>query len=444
MFGSDQRIGWMIFVLALILRLIWAVHLDKNETYWADEDDFLGIAQNMVDGHGYDSRSFRANPTLPFYLAVVEKAVGEKRQLLVGRIGQCVIGAATCLLVWRCAAVLAGPLAGLLAGLILALYPAHVYVSGYFYVDCLLEFLLCLSIYLSLRVGDARGKHPWKWAAACGAALGLTALTRPIFLLGIPCVAAAWVYAATQNRRTSLISSALMCLAAAAVILPWTLRNQLRYHRFMLISSGLGTKLWQGNNELADGSAFDRELYWNDKWDKGGWKARLARLDPDRRQKIEEKYSAVEAQVKSRWDELNKQGIKDDRELAADPILGPLAVHEMCEHPGRTLELFFKKFVPLYSALSPTISDSNEITPAKKWIASLTFYPVLLLGLAGMALAWRQRRRFAVLYLLIVLVSCAYCVLNTCTRFRWPLDPFLIIFAAMAITWTLKSRRWIA
>jgi len=51
MLGLDRRIGWVIFVLALILRLAWSLHL-QNQTYWIDEDDFFDIAQHIVHGMG--------------------------------------------------------------------------------------------------------------------------------------------------------------------------------------------------------------------------------------------------------------------------------------------------------------------------------------------------------------------------------------------------------
>jgi 4-amino-4-deoxy-L-arabinose transferase-like glycosyltransferase len=448
MLGLDRRIGWVIFVLALILRLAWSLHL-QNQTYWIDEDDFFDIAQHIVHGDGYVSRSFRANPTLPYYMAAVEKIAGPDHFLAPARIGQSVLGALSCVLIWRIAAGMAGEAAGGIAGILAAIYPPYIAVCGWFYVDCLLNFFLSLSIYFCMRVMGAAGRGLSKaagLAVATGIALGLTALTRPIFLLGIPCVGLAWLYAANLEWRRRLLLLSLLLLGSAVMILPWTLRNQARYHRFILISTGLGTKLWQGNNELADGSAFDRELYWNN-WDQSGydgpesWNARLNRLDATERHAIQAKYAVVETQVKSRLAEFNRAGYEDDRELAADKVLEPIAVAWMKEHPMRVASLFLKKLVPLYSALSPTISEDSQPGLGKRIIAAVSFYPVLALALVGMVLSRPRRRKFMVIYLLIGSVSAAYCMLNTCTRFRWPLDGFLIVFAAVAIVY-LRDRFW--
>ena len=186
----------------------------------------------MADG--YVSRSFRANPTLPFYMALLYGTVG--RNYVIGRIGQCLIGAATCLLIWRTAVRLAGREVGIVAGLLVAIYPPHIVVCGLFYVDCLLNFFLALSIYLCVRVaGDtgASGRKVAGLAMLSGIALGLTALTRPIFLLAIPCVGVAWLYAAKAQWRRQLGLCGLLLLGCAATILPWTLRNQ----RDIIISS---------------------------------------------------------------------------------------------------------------------------------------------------------------------------------------------------------------
>lgn len=436
-FASDHRTGWTVFAIAVVLRLAWAVHL-PNHLSALDEIDFHDTARHIADGDGFVSRSFRANPTLPFYLAVLFKTVGEN--YVVGRIGQCVIGAGSCLMIWRTAAQLAGRKAGVIAGILVALYPAHAVVSSLFYVDCLLNFFLSLSIYLAVRVvGDRRPISKVAGIALLtGIALGLTALTRPIFMLGIPCVMAGWLYASLSTWRRQLRLCVLLALGSAMTILPWTVRNYRHYHRTILISTGFGTKLWQGNNELADGSAFDRELYWN-AWDQAGfinshnWSDRLALLEPDEQNAINAKYAAVETTVKSRLAALNAAGYVDDRELATDEVLKPIAVSWMMHHPFLATGLFFKKFIPLYSACSDTISDSEKISGVKRVIAGITFYPMLLLAVMGAALTWRDRAKFASLYLLIAAVTGAYCVLNTCTRFRWPLDPYLIIFASIAL-----------
>jgi len=425
-----------LFVLAIIMRTGWVSRLNDDLRY-LDEVEFNVIAMGLHHGQGYQSRSFRATPVLPVYLAAVYGFGGENHAL--GRYGQAVLGALSCLLLYGIAARTIGRAGGLLAGFLLAVYPGHIYFSGVFYVECILIFFLCLSVYLGLVTMQRQRGNGWTGLLALltGVSFGLTALARPIFLLAIGCQCAAWLYHRSPPWRRRLGLAALLIAGSAMTIGPWSYRNYLTYHRFILISTGLGTKLWQGNNELADGSAFDRELYWNE-WDLGGWRQRLARLDPARSQEVQAKYAVIERQVEQRLEDLRRQGHGDDRELAADGILAPVAIAWMKDNPLQAAGLFLKRWIPLYDAYSDTISRTAAISRGKRLVAAITFYPILLLAGAGFFIGLACRRQLAMLYLLILTVSVAYCLLNTCTRFRLPLDAFLIVFASMAIVWLWK------
>jgi hypothetical protein len=228
-----------------------------------------------------------------------------------------------------------------------------------------------------------------------------------------------------------------MSVTLVATILPWSIRNYRVYHRLMPISSGFYTKLWQGNNELANGTADDRELYWNDH-DLGGWEKRLDDQDEPTRTAIREKYDAIERQFRKREAELN------DLFLATDEVLAPVAKQWMREHPARVLRLAGVKFVTFFSAYSDTYSEDDRSIGRKRLLAGASFYPVLVFAAVGMFLELKRWRTNLVLYAILASVTASYCLLNTCTRFRLPLDMFLITFAAAAAAyvwewWTAKQ-----
>ena len=77
-----------------------------------------------------------------------------------------VIGGLTCVVLGRLVSLLAGPTAGLIAGLMLAVYPAHVYLSGVFYVACIATYLSLLAIWLVVLMPTAR--RPLATALAAG------------------------------------------------------------------------------------------------------------------------------------------------------------------------------------------------------------------------------------------------------------------------------------
>jgi 4-amino-4-deoxy-L-arabinose transferase-like glycosyltransferase len=415
---SLARAGLVIFLLALVVRLGWVLSL-PDAIAWPDEREFLKIARRLVAGHGFVSTSYRANPVFPAFLAGVFGVFGES--LVMARGAQAVLGALTCLVVFRTATVLIGPAAGTLTGLMLAVYPPHIYLSGVFYVECIYTFLCALSLHLGIRTLGSR--HRFALACLCGLACGAATLTRAIFVVYVPFLAAALLWAAWPAWRRQLVACAVIVLTCAATILPWTLRNYAVYGRVIAVSSGFGTKLWQGNNELADGGAHDRELT----WDTPDWRARLARLDPVSQARIGRRYAEIARRVSAVEVETG------DRYLASDAVLGPLALEYMAMHPQRTAELFLRKIVTLFSAFSKTITTNGDGSDRNRLVATVVYYPIFVLALAGAWIARDRHRALGAVYLFIVVTTVVYGLLNTCTRFRLPLDPYLVMFAAVTL-----------
>jgi hypothetical protein len=309
----------IIFTVALFLRLAWIATL-QDELAWIDEQEFATVAQHIAHGDGYVSTSFRANPILPYYLGAVFRLFGE--HYAVARIGQAILGAVTCVIIYRLGLLMFSPAVGILGGLLLAVYPPHIYLTGVFYVDCWLTFFCALAVYLAALTLEARGAL---WLALlCGVSLGLTTLTRAAFLTCLPCVALAWIYGGRWGWKRDALACATMVLGCALVILPWTVRNYRVYGRPMLVSSGFYTMLWRGNNVLADGGADDRHLMWyNDLW-----QARLDRLPPEQRQAIKAEYDRVDRRVHERYAEVG------DMYLTTDEVLKPIAIDSLLSNPS--------------------------------------------------------------------------------------------------------------
>jgi 4-amino-4-deoxy-L-arabinose transferase-like glycosyltransferase len=414
---TKLRPGLLIFGLALALRLAWVLTL-RNSLAWPDEFDFAAIARGLANGEGYVSESFRANPILPFYLNLVFRVVGE--QYTIARIGQAILGALTCVLVYRTAALLLGQAVGVLAGIALALYLPQIFVAGVFYVDAFLTFFCALSVYLAVLAVRDDGVR-LRLAAACGVALGLTILARPVFAVCVPAIGLAWL-CRTRVAWSGRLAACVVLVATTAVpVVPWIVRDYAVHGRVLPISSGFFTKLWQGNSELSVGDADDRELMWNT----DVWRRRLATLDPAEASAVEARYAAADVRVR----EL--QAVTHDRYLATDQVLRPIVLDYMRAHPARVASLFWKKLVTLYSAYTPTMVHNEFTSERNQWLAALSFYPVLVLALLGMAIGFREWRRLGALYGVVLAVSAAYCLLNTCMRFRLPLDPYLIVFASL-------------
>jgi len=69
----------------------------------------------------------------------------------------------------------------------------------------------------------------------------------------------------------------------------------------------------------------------------------------------------------------------------------------------------------------------------KDWISISSYTPVLLLAVVGIILLARQTRRLLPIYGYFLTFTAVYAVFLPTTRYRLPLDFFLIIFAAYAL-----------
>jgi 4-amino-4-deoxy-L-arabinose transferase-like glycosyltransferase len=412
-----------IFLVALVARVAWIATL-PNHLIWVDEKEFAEIGRSLAAGDGYISTSYRANPVVPFYLSLFFRAFGDS--VLWPRLGQAVIGALTCIALLRFGTLLAGRTAGAIAATLVALYPAHIYLSGVFYVDCIAGLLAIEWLMLTYRTPAAR--NMLVTAALAGVVFGLSVLTRPTFLIVLPVAIAAFFIVPGARWRDGIATVAAFVVAATLIIAPWTARNYHTYGRFVIVSSGFGDTLWKGNSELSDGGPGDRFLNWEVKL----WRDRLAERPEEEQLALTAKYDEVHQRIRTLGSEIG------DRMIARDDVLQPIAIELIKADPVRFVRLFFRKVVTLFDAFSETGLTNIHTVSSLTIFVALYFYPLLALGVAGAVMTLPQWRRFLPLLLLIGAWAGAHGILTSCTRFRLPLDPTIFLFSAVALTHILE------
>jgi 4-amino-4-deoxy-L-arabinose transferase-like glycosyltransferase len=400
----------VILGLAVAVRLVFVFTLE-NHLYWPDEIDFNNIALGLLQGNGYQSDPFRANPVLPLFLTAVYKLFGYG--YVAPRVIQSVLGALTACIVFVLAKSLFSRRVALLAGLGVALYPSLIYISGFFYVSSVETFLLALSVYL---LSLSSKKDSFLFLLLSGLVIGITALCRPASLALLPFTVCfvLLAFAGSIFRRT--LFSVSLVFIVSLTILPWTVRNYAVYKRVIPMSTGSGLFLWRGNNELAQGGSDDRYL------DPGAgevWTSRLQELEPHRRESVMQTYAKVRQDLKA----LDPAGY--------DRYLLRLALVYMAEHPFRSIGLFIHKVGTLYTAFTPLRAENVEfISTKKRFVFSLLYYPTLLLGAFGAVYGMREWRKYLLLYLPIIALTLGYGMLTAAARFRVPIEPYIIVFAS--------------
>ncbi len=264
--------------------------------------------------------------------------------------------------------------------------------------------LLAAGIACAYRVLDTRG---WRWALALGIVFGLGALTKTLIVLILPLLALWWW--SHIGFRTAFRLSLIAGIALLVVIAPWTIRNTRLQDQFVLVSTNDGSNLHQGNNACVDDYLAR------------GWDAQWVDC-------IGTPPAGLNEVQTANWH-------RDE------------AIRYLRDHPGDWPRLFGIKFAVLWSpAIMPydvpanaereddAVLQYNTTSFQLARIVHLIYFtPLLILGLIGLILAWKNHLLVGPLIAVLVAITAAYLVFHPSTRYRSPADPFLFILAAYAV-----------
>ena len=408
-------------LLALALRVVFVLQLEANPNHQIpilDSDYHVSWARAVAHGEAFApqvGRPFFRAPLYPWFLAGIFAVFGER--LLVARLVQCLLGAASVGLVYLVGRSAFDRRVGFLAALCAATCWVLVYFDGELLLPVLLVPLDLLALWLML--GLATNPRPARSALA-GVWVGVSAIARPDVLLFAPCVALWLLRRRVPGRPRAWLAAAAFCAAVWLPILPITVYNGVAGGDFVLISSQGGVNFWIGNNPTSNG--VDAVVPGT----RGGW-----------------------------W-----EGYQDSIALAEQAEGRPLKASEVSRHyarrawsfivgdPDRSLPLLAYKLRLFWSAWEL----GNEEEPAffaNRYSAlprfSLGFASLAPLGLLGI---WVSRRRADALFPLwgfLIIHMLGVVAFFVCSRFRVPVLPVLMVFAAHALVWLherFRAREW--
>jgi 4-amino-4-deoxy-L-arabinose transferase-like glycosyltransferase len=284
-------------------------------------------------------------------------------------------------------AVFADQTAALLAGLMTAIYPYFIFyaVAG-----------LTESLFIALLLGAFLCWYRGAFNAAA-VLIVLSILTRPSIELLAPFLVL-YFAAVLPRLRPAIVVRHLVIYAAIymALMSPWWLHNYRAYGRFVRLDLASGLVFYSGNNALNRTG--------------GG----IAGLDYD--SNIPDRIADPVARDKAMW--------------AAG--LSYVAVH-----PQRFVELAGLKLLRFWR-LWPYAQD--YASPLYVVVSLVSLLPVLVLSaIYLLAWGWRDRIRIAPCLAWGGYLTLIHMVFISSLRYRLPLEPFRIMFAAVAAT---RTGRW--
>lgn len=398
-----------VFFSALALRTAVAVHLPAR-IMWADGSRYMHVADNLLL-HGTFG-SLRDNqysvPVQPLLLAAVRLLFGS--DFLALRLFFAVLGALTCVVGYFLTRRLFGPLAALVAGAVLAVYPPYVYLSALFeYPQTFFIFAMSLSfvaLFAHLRSGQLAP------LAACGLLLGVAMLAVPTVELFVPLLL---LCLTVIHRRVQVFALLVLCLATALPVGAWATRNYVQYGDPILVNRAGGFSFWTANNET---------------YYKFGKQAVVPQCGNGNDDTVFCKQFLQMRQT------LREHDLTDTQKVAGEDRIGwENGMRFLSEDPVRAMKLTGRKFLQFWTPVPDAVTNREHSgSAAVIWISILSYVPVLLLGLVGLLLSLRHWRLLLPIYAYFAVFTAVYSVFLPTTRYRLPLDFFLIVFSAYALT----------
>ncbi len=382
-----------IFLLGLVLRLFFIFCFPQPQVVSdAAEYDIIGlsIAQGCGFTHLDSIPTARREPIYPLFLAIVYSLFGHN--YLAVRILQAILSALTCIFVYFIGKRIFGKNCGILASLGCALYPHFIVTTGFVLTETPFTFSLAISMWLMLK-----GLEKRKFLIPCGIFLGLSTLTRSITLLSPIFFLISFFL--LSKKKDAIISFAFLSLAMGVTIMPWTIRNYIRFHTFIPITAGVaGQNIWAGTY-----------LPWD-----GDWKyydlSDMARLT---------------------------KGLK---EIEADKKLWQEAFKNITANPSGYLKLVVKKAYRLWFWI-PGGKEVLKPYPKIKIALTIFQYIVIFLCLLGIIFGWERWKIFLPLLAIILYITIIHSFFFLAIpRYNLPIFPYVILFSAKGILKILRKR----
>lgn len=249
-------------------------------------------------------------------------------------------------------------------------------------------------LWATLRVMELRRRPPW---VAYGLLWGVALMTNAVLLSLLPFLLGWMVWQARRLAKRPNPPALLTIATIVVCCIPWTVRNYVVFHSFVPLRSILGLQLWVGNNPTA-------KVIW-----------------------LGEQHPIHDSAERKHYVEVGEIAYMREKERAA--------IRYMLTHPSHEIELIAGRFISFWSGGSPSpIRDFLKSRSA--WFRFvLSFNLAAALGsLAGLIRLGRARSFYLIPVTVFPLVlPWAYYLTLALPRYRHPIDPVLMLLAAVAV-----------
>lgn len=411
---KEQPLTAIIFV-SVLLRVAVAIYMGNQVVELPgifDQVSYHNLAIRVLGGHGFTFGEMwwpitragepTAHWSFPYTLYLVGTYALFGVYPVAARILQAVlVGILHPYITYRIVEKTFGRTIGLIAAAVVSIYIYFFYYGAALMTEPFYITSILFSLFFAMQLADNTDKRQdIKLGLALGISIGLTVILRQVFLLFLPFLFLwIWIARFKLTRKLPLLPTALSFFLLFSFILPITLFNYSRFHRFVLLNTNSGYAFFWGNNPIY-GTKFIPIL-----------------STPEYQAMIPEEVRHLD-------------------EAALDSELLGRGIQFVVEDPKRYVLLSLSRIPPYfmfwYSPESSALSNLSRIGSFG------VFLPFMLYGLF---LGIRKSSSFMNLLVspqgLLILFALVYSGVHILTwtliRYRLPVDAVLIPFAGLAL-----------
>jgi len=234
-----------VFAIALIVRLIYVWQISSMPFFEAPiiDAEMYDLKAMKILQSAAEKKPFYQAPLYSYFLALVYRIFGH--DYLVPRLLQSAIGAINCVMVALIGKRLFGGREGLLAGCIAALYGPLIHFEGELLRPVLIIFFGLSMILCILSWSEDRPI----WAAIAGLLMGLSAITRENILIVLPVIV---IYLWMSSKKSRWHAPVLFIALTIIPITPVTVYNYKKSGDLVPVSTQGGMNFYVGNSAHSD------------------------------------------------------------------------------------------------------------------------------------------------------------------------------------------------
>jgi len=251
-----------IAFVAFGARLAWALWTAPVPAPFSDAEYYNSVALSLAHGEGYavrfaDSGFLPGGPSTvfwppgyPAFLAAFHWLLGDS--LAVARMANVLAGTLTVVPVYFIGRRLFSAPAGLLGAAIVAVLPSLVFWTPVLMSETFFTFVFACALALLLYCNRVDGSLRPRMVIIFGLATAVAALVRGQALVLLPMAFVWWAMSGASWRQAGLASASAV-LVAAAMLIPWSIRNIAVTDSPILMSANLGYNLRIGHAPYSSG-----------------------------------------------------------------------------------------------------------------------------------------------------------------------------------------------